>query len=156
MTELFFILLIAGLILFGAEVFVPGGVLGVFGACSLIASMVVALKAFPTWGPYVATAIFFLAAASIVAWIKFFPRSSIGRKMTLTTDGADFNSAQTGLEALKGKRGLTSVPCRPAGFALIDGQRVDVVTEGGMIGKDTEVEVIEIEGNRVVVRRVQS
>jgi len=155
-TELFFITLIAGLILFGGEIFVPGGVLGILGGCSLVAAMIIAIQVFDTWGPYIALGIFFLAAASVVAWIKFFPGSSIGRKMTLLKDGAGFDSAQPGLGSFAGKRGLTSVACRPAGFAVIDGQRVDVVTEGGMIAADTEVEVVEIEGNRVVVRRVQT
>ncbi len=156
MTELFFITLIAGLILFGGEIFVPGGILGILGGCSLVAAMIIAIQAFDTWGPYIALGIFFLAAVSVVAWIKFFPRSSLGRKMTLSTDGTDFDSTQSGLDGLAGKRGLTSVACRPAGFAVIEGQRIDVVTEGGMIAADTEIEVVETEGNRVVVRRVQT
>ena len=41
---------------------------------------------------------------------------------------------------------------RPAGMALIGGQRVNVVTEGTFIEKDVPVEVIATEGTRVVVR----
>ena len=40
---------------------------------------------------------------------------------------------------------------RPAGFARIDGRRVDVVTRGEMLDKDCPLIVVEIEGNRVVV-----
>jgi membrane-bound serine protease (ClpP class) len=44
---------------------------------------------------------------------------------------------------------------RPAGVALVNGRRVDVVTEGGLIAAGARVKVVAIEGNRVVVRRVQ-
>jgi membrane-bound serine protease (ClpP class) len=43
---------------------------------------------------------------------------------------------------------------RPSGTALIDGKRVDVVTNGSMIERGAEVKVIAVEGARVVVRAV--
>jgi membrane-bound serine protease (ClpP class) len=42
---------------------------------------------------------------------------------------------------------------RPAGFAEIDGERVDVVAEGEMIEAGVPVVVSRMEGNRIVVRR---
>ena len=42
---------------------------------------------------------------------------------------------------------------RPAGFALIDGERVDVVSDGEPIEAGTAVEVVRVDGNRIVVRR---
>ena len=45
-------------------------------------------------------------------------------------------------------------PLRPSGTAVINGRRVDVVTEGGMIERNTPVKVVAIEGMRVVVRAV--
>jgi len=58
-------------------------------------------------------------------------------------------------EALVGKRGKTLTPLRPAGSVLIDGERVDVVSDGGYIPADRQVEVIQVEGVRVVVRAVE-
>jgi membrane-bound ClpP family serine protease len=37
-------------------------------------------------------------------------------------------------------------------MALIDGHRVDVVTEGGMIEKGAAIKVVATEGMRTVVR----
>jgi len=45
---------------------------------------------------------------------------------------------------------------RPGGFALIDGQRVDVVTQGDYIPAGEPVEIILDEGYRRVVRRLAS
>jgi len=41
---------------------------------------------------------------------------------------------------------------RPAGFARIAGRKVDVVTRGEMIEEGREVRVVEVMGNRVVVK----
>ncbi|MDO7788233.1 NfeD family protein [Desulforamulus aquiferis] len=56
------------------------------------------------------------------------------------------------LEELLGKVGVAATPMRPAGSALIDGKRIDVVTEGDYIGPGTPVLVIKVEGGRVVVK----
>ena len=45
---------------------------------------------------------------------------------------------------------------RPAGFARIEGRKVDVVTRGEMIGEDVEVVVLDARANRVVVAAAKS
>ena len=53
---------------------------------------------------------------------------------------------------MEGQRGVVLASCRPSGIAEINGKRLDVVAESGFIEKDAEVEVILVEGNRIVVR----
>ena len=64
----------------------------------------------------------------------------------------DFRRRLKKLAALAGQSGQSLSPLRPAGVALIGGQRVDVVTNGEFIEPETEVEVVAVEGSRVVVR----
>ncbi|NLO90089.1 MAG: nodulation protein NfeD [Clostridia bacterium] len=71
----------------------------------------------------------------------------------LDTESGYISSRST-LKEYIGKRGISLTPLRPAGTVLIDGKRVDVVTEGGYIDKGASVEVVEVEGNRVVVREI--
>ncbi|MCL5290324.1 MAG: NfeD family protein, partial [Firmicutes bacterium] len=59
------------------------------------------------------------------------------------------------LEKLLGQQGVAATPLRPAGAALIDGKRVDVVTEGEFIMPGTPVLVVMVEGTRVVVKAVE-
>ncbi|MCE2414355.1 hypothetical protein J4G07_10140 [Candidatus Poribacteria bacterium] len=66
-----------------------------------------------------------------------------------------FHAPPSELENLVGKSGKTLTPLRPAGAALINGHRVDIVTQGEYVPADTEVEVIFVEGSRVVVRSLQ-
>ena len=56
--------------------------------------------------------------------------------------------------ALVGKRGRTASPLRPGGKAEIDGEYLDVFSDGGFIDPGTPVEVVRREGNRVIVREV--
>jgi membrane-bound serine protease (ClpP class) len=46
-------------------------------------------------------------------------------------------------------------PLRPAGIADFHGERVDVVSQGEYIAAGEPVEVVRVEGNRVVVRRAR-
>ena len=57
------------------------------------------------------------------------------------------------IEALVGKRGQAVTMLRPAGRAELDGEPLDVVTEGDFIEPGAPIEVLAVRGNRVVVRR---
>jgi len=50
------------------------------------------------------------------------------------------------------KRGEALTVLRPAGVALIDGERVDVVTAGEYIKQGTPILVTQVEGVRIIVR----
>ena len=66
-----------------------------------------------------------------------------------------FQAPPSELTSLVGKSGKTLTPLRPAGAALINGHRVDIVTQGEFVAPQTDVEVIFVEGSRVVVRSLQ-
>ncbi|HMA59991.1 MAG TPA: NfeD family protein, partial [Halanaerobiales bacterium] len=55
---------------------------------------------------------------------------------------------------LPGTRGETLTPLRPAGIVLINGERVDVVSDGGYIDKGKDVEIVSVSGSRIVVRKI--
>ena len=101
---------------------------------------------------------FMLAAARIVlalviavlvsfALLRFMPRTRFGRQLILDT-GLD-KEPDSDLRWL-GKRGRTLSPLRPAGIVDIDGTRVDVVSEGDRVEADTPVDVVRVDGNRIV------
>jgi len=58
------------------------------------------------------------------------------------------------LAPLLGKQGQALTPLRPGGTAMIDGRKVDVVTQGKFVETDTTIKVILVEGNKVVVEAV--
>ncbi len=154
MVQIFIILLVVGLFLIGAEIFVPGGIFGVIGGLALFGAIITAFSAFgPTIGGYITIGIIFLVGLVIFLWAKFFPKTSLGLKMTVLKDLSQAKGTETGLSELIGEEGVALSDLRPAGFANIGGRRVDVVTQGGMISKGEQVKVIIVEGNKVVVRK---
>jgi len=86
-----------------------------------------------------------------MAWLKFFPDSRIAKKFV--SQGAVGDLGVDKPELLHAT-GTALTQLRPSGIANLAGQRVDVVTEGGLIEKGTAVKVVAVEGARIVVRAV--
>jgi membrane-bound serine protease (ClpP class) len=59
---------------------------------------------------------------------------------------------ETEATSLLGAIGVSATPLRPAGKVQFGEEFVDVVAESGYIGPGTRVQVVEVEGNRVVVK----
>ena len=151
-VQVFYILLISGLLCVALEIFVPGGVLGVLGGAALVAASITSFMAFgQVAGSYITIAIMLAVGAVLLLWVKYFPKTAIGRQMTVCADLSDAKATEPWLADLAGQTGTTVSTLRPSGFAKINGRRTDVVTRGEMIEKGQPVRVLEIEGNRVVV-----
>jgi membrane-bound serine protease (ClpP class) len=54
--------------------------------------------------------------------------------------------------SLLNRTGVADTALRPTGKALVDGRRLDVVSEGDFIEQGAAIEIIEVAGKRVVVR----
>ena len=155
---LVFLLVFLGLLLIFLEVlFVSMGALGITAVGCLLGSIFLAFQESVGFG-YSVT-IFEAVAAPVVFFLSFkvLPKTPFGKRLILAgppTDGSA-GAADASLDGLQGKRGVTLSPLRPAGYARIEGRKVDVVTRGEMIEADGEVVVIEVAANRVVVAAVK-
>jgi hypothetical protein len=58
------------------------------------------------------------------------------------------------LEHLVGHRGHTTTPLLPSGKARFGSELIDVIADGEFVARGSEVEVVAVQGNRVVVRSV--
>jgi membrane-bound serine protease (ClpP class) len=155
-----------GLILLAFEVFVtPGfGVTGVLGITALIGGLGLSLVgAGATWA-VVVTAVGQVAASLLLALVaslvllRFLPRLPFGRRLVLETElrgHEGFASAPETDRAWLGKHGTAASTLRPAGIADIEGERVDVVSDGEFIDAGEPLTVVRVDGNRIVVRRLR-
>jgi membrane-bound serine protease (ClpP class) len=159
------LLALAGVALLLLEVFViPGfGFAGVLGILALLAALVmsvVGMGATPEYFMLAAGRIIFALLVALVAsfvLLRFMPRTPFGRRLILQTGlgaGQEYGSAPESDLRWLGKRGRTTSPLRPAGIADIEGTRLDVVSEGELIETGTPVEVLRVDGNRIVVRSI--
>ena len=59
-----------------------------------------------------------------------------------------------GWETLIGQIGTAESDLHPSGWVIIEDQRVFVVSEGEFLDKGTAVKILSVDGNRVVVRKL--
>lgn len=155
MTEIYYGLLIGGVLLIGAEIFVPDGILGTIGALFLLGSSVIGFLVFPF--PIAALALLgtiLLVCASIFLWIRIFPKTPFGKKMMVGENLKSAHATDESLPSLLGAQGITISGCCPSGFAEINGKRIDVISDSEMIPSGTRVKVTKVEGYRVLVEPV--
>lgn len=151
------LLFILGLVMLVLELFVPSfGILGLLGSISLIAGVVRA--AFSYKHAMFSLGIAFVAATVVIVFVAvvFKERGVWNRfilKESLTKDEG-FVPVEEKLN-LVGATGISITPLRPSGTALIDEQRVDVVTEGSFISANAPISVVKVEGGRIVVKEMK-
>ena len=144
---------------------IPGfGIAGLAGVGLMLGSLVVTqLGDFQLWNvDEIAAVIVRLSASMVGAFVlslvmlRSLPRMASFNRLVLETEtraSEGYVSSSREEDELLGKEGVTVSELRPAGIALIDGRRTDVVTDGEFVAVDQAVEVVEVSGNRVVVRR---
>jgi membrane-bound serine protease (ClpP class) len=148
-------LILAGFVLLGLETVLPGMIAGILGAICLLAAVVLSLFHGPVAGMLTLFGVFLLLMLAIWLYFTFFPKSKLGKSIALTTvnEGASTPEASS---ALVGTSGTMASPGRPAGIALIQGKRLDVVAETGFLENGAKIIVISAAGNRIVVRGISS
>jgi membrane-bound serine protease (ClpP class) len=148
------LLAIVGLALLVAEVFfVSLGIIAVCSGVSLITAVFFAFQESTSFGFTMLVAESIAAPIVLALAFKLLPRTRLGQELILTAPASPGSAADPSLVHLLHKTGVTLSPLRPAGFARIDGHKVDVVTRGEMIDADCSIKVLEVTQNRVVVGR---
>ncbi len=151
------ILLVGGAVLIALEIVVPGGILGAVGIVSLIAGFFFFLGG--GWDAFCIVGGTVAVLAAICALLFWFIPSSVSWNPFVLREKQKNSEGYTGAgdySAYLGKRGKVIAPLRPAGTAIIDGERMDVVSFGDYIDKDAEIEVVRIEGSKLLVKQVNT
>lgn len=143
------LLITAGLVLLFLELFIPsGGILGIVGT----AGAALGIYGFFYQGrPGIGIGSIFVVIAFIVLSIRYW-LGKVTLKDVMTPQSS--TGVDESRHSLLGHIGTTQTELRPAGAAIFDGKRVDVVSDGHFIPRETTVKVVDISGNRVVVRQV--
>ena len=151
------LIFIIGLALLMAELVVPGGIVGIIGGALMIISLLFAGESVVHMAYSILIAVF-IAIIGMVILMKFFGKNLhvfnklILRDATTTEEGYVSNVNRIDL---LGKMGDTITPLRPAGTIIVDNERIDAVSEGSYIDANRQVEVIQVEGSRIVVREMK-
>jgi len=148
------ILFAAGIVLLVIEAFIPSfGIIGLTGTAAVFTSIAWSAATTGQGLRMLAVAIV-VAIVLVVIAFKLLRRTPVWSQIVLkyseTKDRGYVGPSDS--SSLIGSSGITLTALRPAGMAEINGQRVDVVSDGTFIPQATEIVVVNSEGTRIVVR----
>jgi membrane-bound serine protease (ClpP class) len=149
-------LIVLGFLLILIEIFlIPGfNIFGLGGGLALVAGV---YYAYVKLGIWYALGTFGISVLLGLIILRLGLKTKTWHRFILTTSEDNkegFRAPRKELEDLVGLKGTAITMLRPSGTALIEDRKIDVVTEGSFVPKDSAIEVVQVEGYRVVVRPV--
>lgn len=150
------LLLVIGLGIATLEMFVPsGGILAFFAVAALVGSVWLAFTTGTGFGvAMLATVIVGLPIVLVLA-LHYWPETSMGKRVMLASPNADEvlpEERRQKLKTLLGRVGRAKTKMLPSGVVVIDGHAIDALSDGTPIEPGQPVRVLEVRGNRVLVR----
>ncbi|MFQ5851952.1 MAG: nodulation protein NfeD [Candidatus Binatia bacterium] len=153
-----------GLVLLGVEIFViPGfGIAGILGILAFMVGFGMTLVGRAPTVSDISNAVFVLLGAlglailGTVILFKFVQHTPLWQRLNLPTrqkKDAGFAASEVRIDRV-GKAGVALTDLRPSGMGMFDGERLDVVTEGGYVSAHEAIEIVKDEGYRLIVRRL--
>ena len=141
------------------EAFMPG--FGLPGISGIILEVVAVALTWMNHGPVAALGMTLIILSILAIAISMSLRSAANGKLSrskLVLNDTESNEAgyrsTEDLEVFLGKEGVTTTVLRPTGMAEFDGVRLNVVSEGEFIQSGTRVQIVRVEGSRILVRTI--
>ncbi len=145
-------LYIVGLIAIAIELFIPGAIVGICGVGCVVASVIFAYLHVSNLLGHILLGIgICFIPIFFITWYKL-----LTKKFAVNATEKGFASSADKSDELLLSEGVAITTLRPSGTANINGTKVDVVSEGEMILKNTRIKVIDVKGNRIVVKPVKT
>lgn len=146
-----------GVIIILAELVLPSGGILTLSACAVFGySLFLVFKnVSPDIGFIFIGVDIILIPILVLIGIKILAHSPVTLKKSLSKKEG-VTSQDSDLQNLVGKTGTVINDLRPAGRALIENKRFDVVSEGDYIDKDCSIIVSSVDGNRIVVKKAEN
>ncbi len=151
------VLQVIGVFVIMAEIFIPSfGILTIIAICIFSYSLYIVFTNIST-----ITGIFFVGAdimlipVIIGTGIKILARSPLTLQQKLSRKNGVVSQKQELKETLMHMKGKAVTDLRPAGIAMIDSKRLDVVTDAEYIEAGSLVIVTDVTGNRIIVEKIK-
>ena len=147
------VLTLLGMILLFAEILMPGfGLFGILGVGSLLGSLVLTYYLFGMGAFLILLGAVVLLFFGMIAFAK---KSGLYNKVILKDRLTEKDFDESVLHGLLGQIGQTQTTLKPFGVAVFEGKTVDVCSQGDFIDRGKTVQIIQITGKTVVVKRCE-
>lgn len=151
-----FILLAIGLVLIFIEFYLPGAIMGVTGGALVFGSLI--MFAMQSGSPLAITAYVICVGLVLAGLVKF----AMWRIRTAKPDQSIYSDdAQVGYQAssfdasMIGKKGIVVTDLKPGGHILVDGKRLQAISQSGYLVKGAEVLVLGGQEESLIVKHVK-
>lgn len=161
-VSLALILAIVGFALIVAELFIPsGGMISILCVVAFVVSLWFAYRGWWERSP----AYFWTFASSLLVGIPIFvlgifrvlESTRLGDRILLSAPSLDdvtpYQQEEQRLGALIGRKGRALTMLNPGGLVRVEGERLHAFSEGVIVDPEEWIEVLEVRGTRVLVRR---
>ena len=148
---------VLGIVLLGVEIFlIPGfGIAGILGIIGIVAGIFmsfglanIAISAFSIFISLIIDIILIIIITRFVVKSKGF-----SNKIALNSDTSGYYSSVS-FDYLLNKEGIADTFFRPTGYVIIDDKKYDAISEGEFIEKGSNLKVVLVEGNKIVVKKL--
>jgi membrane-bound ClpP family serine protease len=155
--------LLAFLLLILEFIIPSGGLIGLLSLATAIGGCVAFWRLGLWWGIASTISVIVAIPLALIFAFKVMPYTPLGRELFLH-DPAELDdelaakrereqaAERQAMHALIGTEGTVVLPCRPIGMALLEGQRVEVLSLSGQLEVGQAVRVVGIDGNTIKVR----
>ena len=150
------VLLIAGFVLVGIEMSIPGfGLPGISGIASMAIGILMTAKTLEA-GLIMVVVIIVLSAIMMAVIMTLLSSKKTKVPIVLKDDvkGEEFLNASD-MEYLIGKTGVAATDLRPGGKGSFDGIYLDILSEGMYVNKGKRIKITNIKGNKIIVMEEQ-
>lgn len=150
METISIILIIIGIALLVAEIFIPSfGVTGTVGLIGIIAGIILSAESLEQG------IIMFLVILAIVLVLMFIAYRFVASKRSPLVLKENLKEEQgSDLEYFMDKQGVALTTLRPSGKGSFDGVKLDVLTTGEYIKKSEHIKITSIQGKKIFVSRI--
>jgi membrane-bound serine protease (ClpP class) len=151
------VLQLIGIIVIIAEIILPsGGILSVLAAGIFAYSLYIVFHDISVSVGFIfVTADVIMIPILVIVGLKLLAKSPVTLRKTLSSEDG-VTSQSSDLNEFLGMDGIAVTDLRPAGVAVINGKRVDVVSRGEYLDKNTRIIVSSVTGNQIIVREKES
>lgn len=155
MTLMSIILLIAGFVLIGIEMTMPGiSFPGIAGSICLIASVFLIADGIVEAAVIIIIILAVLGVMlGVILWLL--SRGKLIRPIILEDEQKKEHGylSSSDLEYLLGKEGVAATDLRPSGMGNFEGVQFDVISEGQYILKGSAIVICKVKGSKLIVKQ---
>lgn len=148
------LLLIAGFILVGIEMVLPGfSAPGISGIICLVAGVFLLADSVME-GVVITIAVLALMGIlmAVILWLLSHGKLKSPIILEEEQKTAEGYLSSSDLQYLLGRQGIAATDLRPSGAGVFDEVKFDVMSEGNYISAGTPIEIIKVEGSKLVVK----